>query len=299
MGKLVVLFASLISIHQVGQAQNPETYRLFHQEKQQKVYLKVSAKTASYQIKVADQPHYLINLSPPSSTATYPDPIYSDNSINGTRQIFLNLDESNKSNSSLSNKFLQAVNSNENEATPWGISLSNQVPFQLDLNYGMGDATFDLSDLAISKLKVNTGSADVALDYSDGTGNKTTMDTLLAEVDLGSLSLHCLNHTRAKEVIANVGFGSLLLHITPQNTGPCHVSASVGAGNLVVKLASSSTPVYIRFSGSPLCRIKLPAFLKQVGDNIYVNEAYEADSESATRFDIDVAMGQVSFQLDN
>jgi hypothetical protein len=299
MGKPVVLILALVTFHLVVQAQNQGTYRLFHKEYQDRVYLNVSAKTASYQIKAAEGNHHLINLFPPSSSSTYSHPVNSDNSVNGIRQIFLSLDENNKSNSSLSNRFLQVIDSNDEEASPWGISLSNAVPFHLDLNYGMGDATFNLSGLAISKLKVNTGSADVALDYPDGTGNKTTMDTLLAEVDLGSLSLNCLNHTRAKEVIANVGFGSLLLHVTPENTGTCHVSASVGAGNLVVKLANSSIPVYIRFSGSPLCRIKVPAFLKQIDENIYINDAYEANINSAIRFDIDVAMGQVIFQLEN
>src|SRR5690606_21383032 len=47
----------------------------------------------------------------------------------------------------------------------WKMYLSDIKPYNLQLEYGVGNAHVDLSGLAIQKLKINTGSADVNIGY--------------------------------------------------------------------------------------------------------------------------------------
>src|SRR5690606_6614560 len=74
----------------------------------------------------------------------------------------------------------------------WKMYLSDAKPYDLQLEYGVGNAHVDLSGLAIRKLMINTGSADVNIGYSS-LENKVDMDTLSVKVDLGSLHVQNLN----------------------------------------------------------------------------------------------------------
>ncbi len=67
----------------------------------------------------------------------------------------------------------------------WKVYLAEDMPYSLDLDYGLGNANVDLAGLAISKLKINTGSADVNVSYSSDVRNKVDMDTFYIKVDMG------------------------------------------------------------------------------------------------------------------
>ncbi|MEQ9441817.1 MAG: hypothetical protein RIG62_22445, partial [Cyclobacteriaceae bacterium] len=166
------------------------------------------------------------------------------------------------------------------------------------LNYGMGSSTVDLSGLAVGKLKVKTGSATIKIGYTANTPNEVAMDTFYTKVDLGVLELDHLNLSRAREVIADVGFGKLTMHFSDNLTQQSQVKASIGAGSLMVKFDDMENPIIIRVNDSPLCRVKMPKSFRKIQQNTFVNKFYQENAENLLSFDIDVSVGNVEFKTD-
>jgi hypothetical protein len=209
-------------------------------------------------------------------------------------QLVINLDNSSSENEmSLSDKFFKTNDKTDNH---WDLYLSREKPMKLLLNYAIGDASVDLSDLPIERLKINTGSADVRVSYMEGRSNQVKMDTFYVKVDLGSLTVNKMNHSRAHTVIADVNFGALLMDYSNTIENPSNVYASVGAGNLVIGLPSTiEMPVIINIHNSPLCHVKLPKNFKKEDNHVYTSESYFDNAPNLLSFDLDVAVGQIKF----
>jgi hypothetical protein len=178
----------------------------------------------------------------------------------------------------------------------WKMYLTDSKPYLLELNYAVGNAHVDLSGLAVKKLKINTGSADVHVGYNS-LGNQVDMDTFAIKVDLGSLNAKNLNLSRTKYMVADVGFGNMLLDFssgTPLVAN--NIRGSVGAGNLVIILPSEETPVYVKIKDSWLCSVKMPAGLNKVAENTYQSKSYTKNAKNALVFDLDVSMGHIVFK---
>ncbi|MDQ3393930.1 MAG: hypothetical protein M3512_07455, partial [Bacteroidota bacterium] len=134
----------------------------------------------------------------------------------------------------------------------------------LDLQYKLGHADIDLSGLAVSGLKVNTGSADVRIGYS-AEMNQIEMDTFAVKVELGSLIIGKCNFSRAKNMIAEVGLGNLLLDFSTPSQMKGNVNLNVGAGKLEVILPKIQNPTIIYSNNSPLCHVNWTnLFIKHV-----------------------------------
>jgi len=178
----------------------------------------------------------------------------------------------------------------------WKVYLTDSKPYCLDLDYGLGNANIDLSGLSIKKLKINTGSADVNVSYGGGIENKVEMDTFYVKVDLGSLNVRQLNLSRSKVVMAEVGFGNILLDFSNKPAVLPSVQGSVGAGNMVILLPDETVPVMVRINESWLCSVNLSRSLRRIGANTYANAAYSRNPKNALAFDLDVSMGKIIFR---
>jgi hypothetical protein len=177
----------------------------------------------------------------------------------------------------------------------WKMYLTDSKPYLLELDYAIGNAHVDLSGLAIKNLKINTGSADVTVGYTS-LENQVDMDTFSVKVDLGSLTVNNLNLSRAKYMVADVGFGNMMLDFSNTPAISNKIRGSVGAGNLVIILPSSETPVMVKVKDSWLCSVNVPSSLKKINETTYTNAAYKKDAKNALVFDLDVSMGSISFK---
>lgn len=178
----------------------------------------------------------------------------------------------------------------------WKMYLTNAKPYLLELNYGVGNANIDLSGLAVQNLKINTGSADVNIGYHSGLENLVEMDTFFVKVDLGSVNAKNLSLAKTKYLVANVGFGNVMLDLSATPLIANHIIGSVGAGNLVILLPSAETPVIVKIKDSWLCSVRMTKSLKKVGDFTFTNAAYTKDAKNALTFDLDVSMGNIIFK---
>ena len=185
---------------------------------------------------------------------------------------------------------------NSADESSWKILLSEKKPYQLRLNYGMGSADIDLSRLSIETLKIHTGSADVNIKYEETSFNKVEMDTFYVKVDFGSVKVNNLCHARARNVIADVGFGDLFLDLSDPPLQTSKIIGNVGAGTLLIKLPTDNTPVKVVVNDSWLCNLKVPVSFRKIGENIYVNPYYKGTPERSITFDVDVSMGNLIFR---
>lgn len=187
-----------------------------------------------------------------------------------------------------------------NEMTPhdkfWKIYLTEKKPYALDLSYGLGNANVDLSGLAIQKFKIKTASADVNVSYTQGMENKVDMDTFYVKVDMGSVSVKNLHLAKSKTVLADVGFGNILLDLSEKPLVRYKVKGSVGAGNLTVFMPAAEVPILVKVNESWLCSVNLSKNLKKIGENTFANAAYSKNPKDAIIFDLDVSMGNITFK---
>lgn len=214
--------------------------------------------------------------------------------VNNSCKLSLNF-ENNESQSISQTISTRMFGEEKSQNKIWKMYLSDAKPYNLKLDYGVGNAHVDLSGLAIRKLKINTGSADVKIGYSS-LENKVAMDTLSVKVDLGSLNVQNLNLSRTRYTRADVGFGNMLLDFSSTPLVSNRIEGSVGAGNLTILLPSDQTPVLVRINDSWLCSVKLPESLRKIRPNTFANASYSDDAKNALIFNLDVSMGNIIFR---
>lgn len=209
---------------------------------------------------------------------------------------FIQVDLSKENSSLISSSFSGNIfGKNTNKNFDYFLRLSNDKPLMLNLNYAIGDAEVDLSDLPVERLKIKTGSANVNLNYDQGSPNKLLMDTLYVKVDMGTFTTTNLHLSKANVILTDIGFGRAFLDFSNIPDKACDVRASVGAGSLEIVLPDSEIPVVIQLNDSPLCKVRLPEAYRKIDKNTYTNYDAESNPEEMLQFSVDVALGNITF----
>jgi hypothetical protein len=258
------------------------------------VKLKVKANSGNCYIKPSQNPE-ILNVYSNQDPESYEHQFKKE--IKGKIcEVYLALEEA--SSSGLSQTISSQVFGAEKTGpeTFWKMYLTDSKPYQLELNYGVGNANIDLSGLAVKKLKINTGSANVNVGYAMGVENKVKMDTFVVKVDVGSVNVKNLNLANTSHVVADVGFGNVTLDLSTKPPMNNSIRGSVAAGNLVIILPTDNTPVFVRIKDSWLCSVRMIRSLKKVGENTFANASYTNDAQNALIFDLDVSMGNIIFK---
>jgi hypothetical protein len=290
--RVILLFIVNFTFFSCLVGQVKKFYSLENNQNTDKVNIVLTASSNSCCIKPTVNPN-LVNVFG-NDYNTEPD-INSETEMNERIQyLTINLDNSEKNEgTSLTKRFFNASNDTDSH---WDLYLSNEKPMRLSLNYAVGDAQVDLSELPIEKLKISSGSADVRVEYLENRSNIVEMDSFLVKVDLGSLTIKRMNYSKAKIVVADVGFGALLMDYSKTLENQSNVYASVGAGNLVIGLPhNDNIPVIINIQNSPLCHVKIPKGYKKQKKNVYVSQGYTSEATNILSFNLDVVIGQIKF----
>ena len=82
----------------------------------------------------------------------------------------------------------------------------------LFLDFGVGDAEIDLTDIAITKLNINCGLSDVEIEINKR--NDVVCKSVNIESGLGDLNIYGLGNLAAKNIDINIGLGSAEIDIT-------------------------------------------------------------------------------------
>lgn len=258
------------------------------------VHLRLKANAGTCFIKPSDSPE-LLSMYSNQDPGAYAHQFVKE--IKGTRcDVLIAIEESNKGGfgQTISTQFFGAEKSAHE--TFWKVYLSQHKPYRLSLNYALGQANIDLSGLSIENFRLLSGSSNVQVGYPTGIENKVSMDTFYVKVELGSVAVNNLSLSRARHVIADVGFGNLTLDLSSKPTISQVVHGSVGAGNLTIILPDETAPVMVKIKDSWLCSVKMLRHLKKTGDGVFTSAAYTPDAPNALVFDLDVSMGNIIFR---
>lgn len=220
---------------------------------------------------------------------------FNKSTYNSNLEINLALEDKNKQtfSQSISNKVFSNPSSEDNT---WKVFLAEEIPYDLNLVFGVGEAYVDLSNVKVSSFSVRTGSADVNIGYLTNMPNPVVMDTFNVKVDLGNVVVRKLYMSRAEYVQAEVGFGSMQLDLTEPPSVPSHVRASVGAGTLEILIPKNDCSVIIKIKDSMLCDVRLTKSFKEISDNVFVNEEYDENATDQLTFEVDVSLGNIIFK---
>jgi len=256
------------------------------------VGLSVSAKTGNYVIRPAhsaDVLHVYSNLGSNGS------PYFLEESVVGDMHN-LSLELSGLHGGGLtqtiSDQVMGSHSIDENEEQFWKIFLTDARPYQLNLDYALGNADIDLSGLAVERLHLTSGSSDVHLGFPHSP-NKVEMDTFMVQVDLGSLEISRMSSARSRFVMAEVGFGKLELDFSDRPRNRYEVHGSVGAGNLIIDMPPDDVPVMVNINDSWLCSVEVPKTYHRVGERSYGNRSHNPNSPGQLVFNLDVGMGSI------
>lgn len=178
----------------------------------------------------------------------------------------------------------------------WKVLLHANIPTDLDLSFGLGSASLNLSDLAVSHVNMRTGKANVSLKYDEGKANATEMNIFDAKVDMGNMAIERLNLSKARTFQAEIGVGALSISFSNQIFNAMSMLVNVGAGSLYVALPSDqSIPISIKIDDSMLSVVTIPKHF-QKSNGVYANQAsLDNPSGKGLSFDITVSVGTVTF----
>ncbi|GGZ23360.1 hypothetical protein GCM10007049_15350 [Echinicola pacifica] len=180
----------------------------------------------------------------------------------------------------------------------WEVGLSEDFNYDLNLQFGIGRANVDLSHIKVKKCKINTATADVYLTFQDEAINSVAMDTLLVKVNMGTVDGINVAHANARNLIFDVNYGKVNLNFRkmPHDIGPCLVTTTVGAGAVYIALPSPQYPYIIRINSTAMCRTKLPSYLSELEEKVYVSKGYKKNAANLMEFEIDVSVGSLVLQ---
>ncbi|MCB0497200.1 MAG: hypothetical protein KDC79_13755 [Cyclobacteriaceae bacterium] len=220
---------------------------------------------------------------------------FDKSTYNNSLEINLSIEAKNKE--TFSQSISSRVFRNEKpEDNTWKVFLTEDIPYNLNLTYGVGEAYIDLSSIKVNSFHVRTGSADVNIGYLTDMPNPVVMDTFNVKVDLGNVTVRKLYMAKAQNIKTEVGFGSMMLDLSEPPTVPSHVRASVGAGSMEILIPKSDCSIIVRVKDSMLCDVHLTKSFREISDNVYVNDAYDEDSDNQLSFDVDVSLGSITFK---
>ncbi len=289
---LAASVSSTVALGSFGQIK--KQFSVEDREQVEKIELQLSAKTGNCYIRPS-QNSDLLNIYSNQDTEDYGHAFR--NEINGNiAKVSLSLEQDSRR--GVGQKISYQVFGGDDRPSDkfWKVYLTENKPYALSLDYGLGNANIDLSGLSIKRLKIKTGNADVNVFYGSGIENQIEMDTFFVKVDMGSLSVSQLNLARSRVVMADVGFGNIMLDFSEKPSNGNHVKGSVGAGNLVILLPAAETPVMVKINNSWLCSLDLCKSLKRVSENTFVNTAYTNGGKNPLTFDLDVSLGKIVFK---
>lgn len=292
MQKILFLLAILGAVGMEGLAQTKKHFTVKGNESCEKIYfsLKASSGTCEIRTRMGELP---INIMG-HHNEEYITSDFGEQMEGKTLHAWLNLKDNGKEGfgSKLSKIFGKKTTDTENY---WNIYFTDYRPYTLDLNYGVGKAYIDLSDIAVENCRITSGNAHVKVGYLSKVQNRTEMDTMIVSVDLGDVEIERIDLARAKNILAEVGFGNLTLDFDEQPSMSSSIWARVGAGNLTINLPKDNVPVLVRMKDTSYRKFKVPEGFEKVSDNVFVSSSYTNEAENMLIFNIDLSMGSVIF----
>jgi len=170
-------------------------------------------------------------------------------------------------------------------------SLPSMVPIELDLDFGMGSANIDFTDLTLSHIQIEGGMGEMNVEMHKP--NPTVCDFLKIDTGLGSFQAEGLGNINAREVDIEVGMGSAEIDYRGHFTHDVEIDIEVGMGSLELILPENVN-VKAKVNHNFLSSIDMDDLIKK--GNYYLTEDWESDRPTVY-LNISVGLGSVDIDL--
>lgn len=169
------------------------------------------------------------------------------------------------------------------------IALTREVPLDLQLQFGAGEADIDLGGMALRRVSISTGASDTKVRFS--ARNPIVADQIRIEAGAASLEVSGLANTRAERFSFQGGVGSTMLDFSGEWTRSATASVQMGIGSVVLRVPRG---VGVKVSRSSFLTSFDSEGLVKRGNNFY-----STDWETATyQLDLSVnaAFGSIAIE---
>lgn len=158
----------------------------------------------------------------------------------------------------------------EEYANAWEIDLAQDIPIDLDVNIGAGDAQMDLGGLMLRNFSVTSGSADLSLTFDEA--NPMPMSVMRLTSGTGRYAVSGLGNANFDRLAIAGGAGSMDLNFDGAWARGAIADVRAGAGKVTLRVPEA-VGVRVTFSSTPISTIETTGFSEQ-SENVYVNGAY-------------------------
>ncbi len=167
------------------------------------------------------------------------------------------------------------------------LTLSDQIPMDLQLEFGAVRADLDLGGLRLRVLELSTGASEAELRVSSA--NPEPMRSVRLAVGAASLHARELGRLNAEELTLEAGVGDVRLDFAGLRREETRIQAEIGVGNLEIRIPSHAGIRLTRQSF--LTSLEAPE-LQRRGD-AYFSSNWDASSVRVTIV-VQAAFGKVS-----
>ncbi len=167
------------------------------------------------------------------------------------------------------------------------LTLTDQVPMDLELEFGAVRADMDLGGLRLRALNLATGASEAELRVS--AANPETMESVRFAVGAASLRARELGRLNADEITLEAGVGDVRLDFSGLRRDDTRIRAEMGVGNLEIRIPSEAGIRLTRQSF--LTSLDAPELVRR--DDAFFSSNWEASTMRVT-IEVDAAFGKVS-----
>ncbi|MBT3299430.1 MAG: hypothetical protein HN657_06110 [Candidatus Marinimicrobia bacterium] len=158
------------------------------------------------------------------------------------------------------------------------------IPTELELEFGLGEADIDLTDISISNFELECGMSDVKVKISEP--NKIRCEKVSVEIGLTDFSCVGLGNLNANTYEIELGLGDADIDITGEFKQNAELEISVGLGSLDLVLPKNVN-ITLSVDHSFLASVDING-LKKVSDKKYKSKNWNTDFLS---LDIEISLG--------
>lgn len=169
-----------------------------------------------------------------------------------------------------------------------------QIKTNLFLDFGVGDAEIDLTNISITKLNLNCGLSDVELEINKR--NDVICESVSIENGLGNLSVSGLGNLAAKKIDINIGLGSADIDFRGDRIYDADINVDVGLGSLDMILPKKAN-IKIYVDSSFLSSVDIYG-LKQKKNKLWVSHNWDSRYPTITMA-VNVGIGSVDIVIED
>jgi len=176
----------------------------------------------------------------------------------------------------------------------WRIMLKEAkgLPYDLDLEMGLGDADVELGALEMTDLRFNCGLSEATLALN--APNPRRMNLLKVDNGMGSFNGKLLGNGNFEDMTVSVGMGSATLDLRGYYTDDADIKVDVGMGSIKL-MVPNNMDVEVTVNSSPFSSVNLIGLVQES------KTRYRSQNMGSGRykldFNINVGMGSVDLEL--